>query len=203
MRSCRHDKGKKRCTSSTTQPNEGGKVQLRTPLIRFVEREEKVRETLRIFGRKPGSWSQQRWVNAHKPSVQDGCSGREGRSPLNTASTTVQFVFRLLNGTSPVSTCVGAVTFSRYNAYFRPYTTYLDCDHGKRVNVRFLAGILFTEDFWSRPSRSVRFLTCRRPYGIQVFRHDRDPEIRNTCMGDVVNNIHKYVHLADVSTTVS
>ena len=152
-----------------------------------MEIEKKAFKTSRISGRKPGSSSQQRWINAHKSSVKEGCAGREGRSPLNTACTTVQFVFWLLNGTSPVRTCVGAATVSRNNTHFRPYTIYLDGDHGKRINVRFLAGILFKEDFWSRPSGSVGFLACRRPYRIHVFCHDGDTEIRNACMGDVTS----------------
>ena len=168
-----------------------------------METEEKACDTSRISGRKRGSSSQQRWVNAHKLSVQEGCSGRDGRSPFNTACTTVQFVFRLLNGISPVSTCVGATTVSRNKTYFRPFTIYLNCDHGERVNIRFLAGVLFEKNFWSRPSGSVGFLTCSRSYGIHVFRHDRDAEIRDTCMGDVVNDVHKYVHLVGVNAMVS
>ena len=31
--------------------------------------------------------------------------------------------------------CFGAATVSRNNAYFRPYTVYLDCDHCERVNI--------------------------------------------------------------------
>ena len=160
-------------------------------------------ETSGISGRNRGSWSQQRWINAHKPPVQEGCSGREGRSPLNTACTTIQFVFRPLNGALPVSTCVGEAAVSRNNAYFRPFTMYLDHDHSKRVNIRFLAGILSVNDFWSRPSRSVNVLACLTPYGIEVLRHGSDSKIRNTCMRDVVNNFHKYVHLVGVNATVN
>ena len=81
---------------------------------------------------------------------------------------------------------------------------YLNRDHGERVNIRFLGGILFAEDFRSRPSRGVDVLTCISPDGIHVFRHDSDAKIRNARMGDVVNNLHEYVHLVNVNmSTVS
>ena len=41
----------------------------------------------------------------------------------------------------------------------------------------------------------MNLLTCSRPDGLQVFRDDGDAEVGNTCMGDIVDNIHKYVHL--------
>ena len=71
---------------------------------------------------------------------------------------------------------------------------HLNRDHSERVNVRFLAGILFTKDFRGGPSRSVDILACISTYGIQV-RYDGDADIRNTCMRNIVNNLHKYVHL--------
>ena len=40
-------------------------------------------------------------------------------------------------------------------------------------------------------------------YRIQVLRHDSDAEISDACMGDVVDNIYKYVHLLGVNNTVS
>ena len=57
------------------------------------------------------------------------------------------------------------------------------------------------KDFWGGPSWSVGFLTCSRSYGIHVFRHDRDTEICDTRMGDVVNDVYKYVHLVGVNAT--
>ena len=38
-------------------------------------------------------------------------------------------------------------------------------------------------------------------YRIQVLRHDSDAEISDACMGDVVDNIYKYVHLLGMNTT--
>ena len=41
----------------------------------------------------------------------------------------------------------------------------------------------------------MNLLTCIRPYGVQVFCDNSDAKIRNACMGDVADNVHKYVHL--------
>jgi hypothetical protein len=80
---------------------------------------------------------------------------------------------------------------------------HLDRDHRERVNVGFLAGILTRKDLWSGPVGSVADPKRGTPDRIRVFCYDGAAEIRNTCLGDAVNNIHKYIHLAGVNTTVS
>ena len=41
----------------------------------------------------------------------------------------------------------------------------------------------------------MNLLACIWPNGVQVFRDDGNAKVRNTCVGDIVDNIHEYVHL--------
>ena len=72
---------------------------------------------------------------------------------------------------------------------------YLNHQHGERVNIRFFAGILFAQDFGCRPSWGVYVLMCSRPYGIQVFGHSGNTEVRNKCARGVLDHFHQYIDL--------
>ena len=73
---------------------------------------------------------------------------------------------------------------------------YLDHEHAERVNIRFLGGILFAQDFWRGPSWGVNVLMRSRPYGVQVFGYSGNTKVRNKCVRVALNNFHKYIDLA-------
>ena len=73
--------------------------------------------------------------------------------------------------------------------------THLNRNHSERVNIRFLAGILATQDLRRRPQRSVDVLTRSRPYRVQVFCDNGNAEIGNARMGYAVIHVDKDVDL--------
>ena len=74
--------------------------------------------------------------------------------------------------------------------------TYLDHNHRKRENIRFLATYPLVQDLWCSPSRGVTTLTRGAPRGIQILGYCGEAKIRNTCITRVV---HKDVWLAGES----
>jgi hypothetical protein len=73
--------------------------------------------------------------------------------------------------------------------------TYLDHDHGERVDIGFLTGILPAQDLWCRPQWSVEILTRSGPDGVEVLGHNSKAEVRNACARGVVNDVYENVEL--------
>jgi len=74
-----------------------------------------------------------------------------------------------------------------------PFTSYLDHDHCKRENVRFLTICsLLGQNLWGSPSRGMTLISRCAPHGIQVLSDRRETKIRDPCVAGV---IHKDVWL--------
>ena len=64
---------------------------------------------------------------------------------------------------------------------------YLNHDHCKSENVRFLAIGPLVQDLWSSPPRGVTMLTRRTTCGIQVLGDRGEAKIRETRMAGVIH----------------
>ena len=70
--------------------------------------------------------------------------------------------------------------------------TYLDHNHRKRENIRFLATYPLVQDLWCSPSRGVTVMMRGALCGIQVLSYHSEAEIRDARMTGV---IHKDIWL--------